>query len=242
VDDKHGEMTDEISNVGLALRIVQDAVRHVPIVKYALGVMGLLAAAFVGSAFFGFELGKAFMAAAGMIPLMILLMVLARSNSREAKFVTWAYTLMLVIVFGLLISSAFFATPLDLRSWIEPARPPGGAATSGSAIASSSTVSNVSVNEPTPTSAPTAVAAAPGGADPLSHSPSLPELHSPKPSNHPGSSAQDTPPCEVSEHSGNIFNFLCYCKGQRFPLRAMEVNEARALASIASQISARCKP
>lgn len=107
-----------------ARKIVQEAIEAVPFVKYALGVAGISAAAFLSSAFFGMDASKAFVATMFMFIPMVLLAVLARASKKSkalnaiAVALTGAYSLLAFLVTVLLVTSVFFSWPKELGDFL----------------------------------------------------------------------------------------------------------------------------
>ncbi len=103
--------------------LLQEAVRAVPAVKYALGIAGILAVLAIAK---GFGLDPAF-AIGGtivMLALMVVLLIFARLSASAkasqhfvlpALFLMWGFLALVLASAGLLFSSAFFGRPIDLR-------------------------------------------------------------------------------------------------------------------------------
>jgi tetratricopeptide (TPR) repeat protein len=101
--------------------LLQEAVRAVPAVKYALGIAGILAVLAIAKAF---DLDPRF-AVGGtvlVLVLMVVLLVFARLSARASRyfvlpalFLTWGSLGLVLATAGALFSSAFFGRPIDLR-------------------------------------------------------------------------------------------------------------------------------
>jgi len=105
-------------------RILQEAIKAVPAVKYALGVAGVASAvALVYS--FGISPKVALLGTVVMFLLMTILVVFARLTSLAtgsfqllALVLAWFSLLLLMAVSTLLVSCVFFRKPLDLSKWL----------------------------------------------------------------------------------------------------------------------------
>src|ERR1051326_1942412 len=97
--------------IGIAQKTLKDAIALVPAIKYALGVAGLGAAAFITSIFFGLDLGKAFIAVIAMSVMMFVVIVIAWAAKNltalkpAAVFLSYAYIALAVVIPTLLVSS-----------------------------------------------------------------------------------------------------------------------------------------
>lgn len=101
--------------------LLQEAVKAVPAVKYALGIAGILAVLAIAKAF---DLAPAFAVGGTVVvlALMVVLLVFAKlsaSASRHfvapALFLTWGSLALVLASAGMLFTSAFFGSPIDLR-------------------------------------------------------------------------------------------------------------------------------
>jgi len=102
----------------------------VPALKYALGVVGVVAAvAIVRSFQIGY--GVAFFGAVVMFILMVLMVVFAKLTQAAPRYFTapalvllWTFLLLTIGTACLLFTSVFFKKPVDLQAWINPPPPP----------------------------------------------------------------------------------------------------------------------
>jgi Tfp pilus assembly protein PilF len=106
--------------------LLQEAVRAVPAVKYALGIAGILAVLAIAKAF---DLDPAFAIGGTVVvlALMVVLLIFARLSGKASQhfvlpalFLMWGSLALVLASAGLLFTSAFFGRPIDLR-------PAGGA-------------------------------------------------------------------------------------------------------------------
>jgi predicted Ser/Thr protein kinase len=108
----------------LPLRVLREAIRAVPAVKYALGVAGIVSAiAIIVS--FGIDLRVAFFGAVLMFVLMTMLVVFARLSGAVPKYLTLPAIILVyfsvILTIGtatLLFTSVFFQRPIDLKHWV----------------------------------------------------------------------------------------------------------------------------
>jgi hypothetical protein len=107
------------------LRILQEAIKAVPAVKYALGVAGVAAAV---ALVYRFGIGPRviLLGTVVMFLLMTILVVFARlaalsksSFNLPAQLLAWFSLLLLMAVSTLLVSCVFFRRPLDLSRWLD---------------------------------------------------------------------------------------------------------------------------
>jgi hypothetical protein len=116
--------------IGLARELLTEAIVQVPALKYALAVVGLAAAAFLVSVFFGFNLRRAFVATATMLVLMVAVLAFAVASKSApglvwaAMTLTYAYGGIAIVVPSLLLACVFFRRPLDLSHWLRDPTPP----------------------------------------------------------------------------------------------------------------------
>jgi predicted outer membrane repeat protein len=112
--------------IEVLLGLIRQATRAVPAVRYALGVVGIAAAAALVFGVLGRDAKVAIFAPLGLLVLMVLLLLFAKlaaqtdiPSLRAALLVLiW---MPLILAFGALIllgSSVFFGKPLDLRHWL----------------------------------------------------------------------------------------------------------------------------
>src|SRR5436190_6676994 len=106
------------------LQTLREAIRAVPSVKYALGIVGIVSAIGIIKAF-RIDLRVAAFGVIVMIVLMVLLLLFARLSVSAkthfvapAKFLLWASVIISVCVAMLLTSSIFFNWPIFLQHWL----------------------------------------------------------------------------------------------------------------------------
>jgi hypothetical protein len=113
-----------------AFRILQEAIRAVPPVRYALGVAGVIAVLAI-TLWMGVDLRVAALGAPVLFVLMVVLVVFRRVATHAhanlelpAIVLIWASLLVTIAVVVLLLTSVFFRKPMDLQQFIihEPAR------------------------------------------------------------------------------------------------------------------------
>jgi hypothetical protein len=109
--------------------VVQQAIKAVPAVKYALGIGGIVAVIAIASTF-GISANAAIFGTVIMLVLMVVLVVFAslvrkpgQQNSLPALVFTWFGLLLFMATAVLLFTSAFWAKPLDLKAFETPAKP-----------------------------------------------------------------------------------------------------------------------
>jgi hypothetical protein len=124
--------------IRLAQTILEDAIARIPSLKYAVGVVGVSSAAFLASVFFGFDLPHSLVAVFGMMVLMAVLASFSvasndqRALRRTSRVMLYSFSVIGVAIPGMLMTSAFFAYPLDLTGWIvRTSRPSQPAASIG---------------------------------------------------------------------------------------------------------------
>jgi hypothetical protein len=106
-----------------AKRILTEAIKAVPAVKYALGVAGIMAALALGTALFKTP-QAALLGAVPMLILMVLLLVFAAGARLKgalrlpALFLTWAVLILFVAATALTVSSVFFSKPRPFQDLI----------------------------------------------------------------------------------------------------------------------------
>ncbi len=106
-------------------QVLNDAVKAVPSVKYALGIAGVVAAVAIIQAFrIGYRV--AFFGAIVMFVLMVLLVIFAKlTQTAQRHFVApvvvlmWSFLLLAIGTACLLFTSVFFRYPQDLRDWLK---------------------------------------------------------------------------------------------------------------------------
>jgi hypothetical protein len=107
------------------LVIIKDAIKAVPSIKYALGILGMAAAiSVVGLLRLNYKL--AFFGILLMFPLMVILLVFAKLTGfedsafkRPAFVLLWFSVIAIISISFCLFFSVFFQRPLDLTHWID---------------------------------------------------------------------------------------------------------------------------
>lgn len=106
--------------------ILKDAVQAVPAVKYALGVLGIVAAITIVGVF-QMDYRVAVLGTIVTFVLMVVLVVFAKlTRAAPKRFVApvlilmWTFLLLTVGTACLLFTSVFFKFPVDLQAWIKP--------------------------------------------------------------------------------------------------------------------------
>ena len=102
-------------------RLLKDAVKAIPELKYALGVAGIAAVVAIVAGF-GIDFRIAVFGTLIIIGLMFVLLIFsrfaARTNSSrlllQALILTWAFTILTIVALTLLLTSFFFSWPQDL--------------------------------------------------------------------------------------------------------------------------------
>lgn len=110
------------------LSLLKDAIRAVPSVRYALGVVGIAAAVSIISILLG-DHRVAIIGMSCAIAFMVVLLVFQRLSLLDrshfkvpALILLWFFPLVLVAFLSLLLSSVFFGWPLSLKQWLEGAQ------------------------------------------------------------------------------------------------------------------------
>ena len=110
---------------GPLFAVLREAIRAVPSVRFAMGLLGVFAVIAIVVKVLGLNYRLAVIGAIVMFLLMVTLVVFSKvaklpsSDVRgAARFFVFATTAVIFIMVGLLISSLFFGHPLDLRHWI----------------------------------------------------------------------------------------------------------------------------
>ena len=105
-------------------KILQEAIKAVPAVKYALGVAGIVAAISIITAF-GIDLRIAALGTIVMFVLMVILVVFAKLSTTAPRHflvpilvMMWSFLVVMIATTALLFSSVFFKQPLDLQYWV----------------------------------------------------------------------------------------------------------------------------
>lgn len=118
----HSDANNEMSFA--PLKLLQQAIRAVPAVKYALGIAGIIAAIAIVKGF-NLDLRIAGFGTIIMLIFMTVLVVFARlTKAAPGPFVvpmvifTWFAILMTMTVATLLLTSVFWQKPVDLQDWI----------------------------------------------------------------------------------------------------------------------------
>jgi hypothetical protein len=101
--------------------LLQEAVKAVPAVKYALGVAGLLAVVAIVKTF-GLDPRIAIAGTVVTLVLMVALLVFAKLSATASRHfvlpalvLTWSFLVLVIAAASLLFTSAFFGVPIDLR-------------------------------------------------------------------------------------------------------------------------------
>jgi hypothetical protein len=103
------------------LGVLKEAVRAVPVVKYALGVAGLAAVVAIATKGFGLEPSTAFIGTVVVLGLMVPLLLLAAAAKQNKKLLlpaemfVWALMLMTVGALALLLLAFFWQYPAPVR-------------------------------------------------------------------------------------------------------------------------------
>jgi hypothetical protein len=107
-----------------ALKILREAIKAVPSVKYALGVLGIVAAVAIATAI-GINLRITIIGTVVGMTLMVVLVVFASLSLIAKEYILWpalvmlwSSTVLFVVFVSLLLISAFFAWPLDLTPFL----------------------------------------------------------------------------------------------------------------------------
>jgi hypothetical protein len=124
--------SDEERGVALTpYRVIQDAIRAVPAVRYALGVAGIVSVIAVVASF-RVDPRIAVWGTVIIMVLMVGLVVFAKLTTTAKKHflapalvLMWSFLGLLILTATLLFTSVFFKFPVDLRSWL------GGETTTG---------------------------------------------------------------------------------------------------------------
>ena len=119
-------------------RFLQDAIRAVPAVRYALGVAGVVSVVAIVAAM-GIDFRLAAWGALVTLVLMVGLVVFAKltTTAREhfvlpALVLMWSFLVVLIASVVLMLLSVFFKIPVDLQNWIKPGQT--GTATTGRTV------------------------------------------------------------------------------------------------------------
>jgi hypothetical protein len=112
------------------LKILREAIRAVPAVKYALGVAGVVSAIAIIRAS-GMSLPVALFGFIIMLALMIGLLVFAKMTAAPRRVflapilvMMWSLLVLMIMMAFSLFLSVFFRWPVDLQGWISPAALP----------------------------------------------------------------------------------------------------------------------
>jgi hypothetical protein len=107
-------------------RILQEAIRAVPAVKYALGVTGIVAAIAIVKSF-GIDLRLAVFGTIVTFVLMVVLVIFAKFSTmaphhflRPILVLVWSFLTLTIAAASLLFTSVFFKHPVDLQAWLKP--------------------------------------------------------------------------------------------------------------------------
>jgi hypothetical protein len=108
------------------LELLKNAIAAVPAMKYALGVVGLIAVIAIVSAF-KIDYRVAVFGAIIIIFLMVILLIFAKLSGYTSRFFaapalvfTWFSLILLIAISVALFTSVFFQKPINLQSWIQP--------------------------------------------------------------------------------------------------------------------------
>jgi hypothetical protein len=111
--------------VALALRLLREAIKAVPAVRYFLGVVGAAAAASLVGAVFLYSWRVAFIGTVILFLGSIAVVIFANLTKLDHRLfhlpaivLTWVTILLLTATAIALFTSVFFAKPLDLRRWL----------------------------------------------------------------------------------------------------------------------------
>ena len=114
-------------------RILREATRAVPAVRYALGVAGIVAVVAIVSAF-GIGYRVAFVGALLTLVLMVALVVFAKLTTTApkhflmpVKVLMWSFLVLFIATALMMFTSVFFKVPVDLQEWIKPTAQAQGA-------------------------------------------------------------------------------------------------------------------
>ena len=109
--------------------VLQAAIKAVPAVRFALGVVGLTATAAIGASFFQ-SFASAVVGTVVVFVLAVLLFLFSRVTQAAkglvmwpAMVLTWSLTLIFVISLGLTVSTVFFAYPMPYPSLVHQFQP-----------------------------------------------------------------------------------------------------------------------
>jgi hypothetical protein len=108
------------------IRILREAIRAVPAVKYALGIAGIVSVISIVAAL-GLDLRIAAFGTVIMIFLMTLLVIFAKLTAVTSRYfllpvlvLMWSSLILTIATASSLFSSVFFRWPVDLQYWINP--------------------------------------------------------------------------------------------------------------------------
>jgi hypothetical protein len=107
-------------------KIISQATKAVPFVKYALGLSGLLALISLTKITFRLGYVVAVWGVVIILVLMTILFLLAKASQTESilkgpsQVLLWAIVIIFILTIACLFTSVFFKYPADLRKWIDP--------------------------------------------------------------------------------------------------------------------------
>lgn len=105
------------------LNVLREAIKAVPPLKYALAVLGIVAAIAIGLSF-KVSLRVAVFGALIMLVLMVAVVVFAALTKASgalrvaAIIMMFAFLILIIATITFIVTSVFFQWPLDLRSWV----------------------------------------------------------------------------------------------------------------------------
>jgi hypothetical protein len=100
-----------------ALRLVRAASQEVPVVKYALGLAGIAAAAAIVQIFLGKGISAAFIVGAMIVGMVLLIAISVLMNSKDpsikyaARALLWAVTISFCIMIFFVLTAIIFGWP-----------------------------------------------------------------------------------------------------------------------------------
>lgn len=107
-------------------QILQEAIRAVPAVKYALGVTGIVAAIAIVKSL-GMDLRIAVFGTIITFVLMVVLVIFAKFSTMAPRHflvpilvMVWSFLTLTIAIAALLFTSVFFKHPVDLQAWLKP--------------------------------------------------------------------------------------------------------------------------
>lgn len=120
-----GVRNDTANGVSLALRILHEAQRSVPAVRYFLAVSALAAAASIVGFFFGWDWRVAIWATSTTLVGAFLVVLFARASEiatdgyrRLILTLMWGCVILFLVSLGTLYAGVFWGKPIDLTEWL----------------------------------------------------------------------------------------------------------------------------